>query len=278
MTALRNGPIIVIKDTKGEKRVMNRRYRKTVIAGNWKMNMTATETKKFAEDLKKIMPRAKWCDTLICVPACNISTAMKAFKDLRISVGAENVYFEEKGAYTGEVSADMLKDLGVKYVIIGHSERRQYFGETDLIVNKKVLAALEAGLHPIICVGETLEQRELGITMELIALQVKSALAGVPAEKLRKCVIAYEPVWAIGTGKTATAEQAAEVCTFIRTTVRHLYGARIARSITIQYGGSMKPANAAELLGQPDIDGGLIGGAALNAADFVEIINAANQD
>ena len=257
---------------------MNRRYRKTVIAGNWKMNMTATETKKFAEEMKKIMPRAKWCETLICVPACNISTAAKAFKDLRISVGAENVYFEEKGAYTGEVSAEMLKDLGVKYVIIGHSERRQYFGETDFTVNKKALAALEAGLHPIICVGETLEQRELGITMELIALQVKSALAGVPAEKLRKCVIAYEPVWAIGTGKTATAEQAAEVCTFIRTTVRHLYGARIARSITIQYGGSMKPSNAAELLGQSDIDGGLIGGASLKPSEFVEIINAANQD
>ena len=251
---------------------MNRRYRKTIIAGNWKMNKTASETKKFAEELKALLPKAKWCDVVVCVPAVNISTAIKAFKDAR------NVFFEKSGAYTGEVSADMLKDLGVKYVIIGHSERRQYFGETDLIVNKKVLAALEAGLHPIICVGETLEQRELGITMELIALQVKSALAGVPAEKLRKCVIAYEPVWAIGTGKTATAAQAAEVCTFIRTTVRHLYGARIARSITIQYGGSMKPANAAELLGQPDIDGGLIGGAALNAADFVEIINAANQD
>ena len=257
---------------------MNRKYRKTVIAGNWKMNMTATETKKFAEDMKKIMPRVKWCETLICVPACNISTAIKAFKDLRISVGAENVYFEEKGAYTGEISADMLKDLGVKYVIIGHSERRQYFGETDLIVNKKVLAALEAGLHPIICVGETLEQRELGITMELIALQVKSALAGVPAEKLRKCVIAYEPVWAIGTGKTATAQPAAEDRTFIRSTIRHLYGARIARSVTVQYGGSMKPANAAELLAQPDIDGGLIGGAALDAGQFVDIINAANQD
>ena len=212
------------------------------------------------------------CDTV------NISAAIKAFKDLRVTVGAENVFYEKSGAYTGEVSADMLKDLGVKYVIIGHSERRQMFGETDFSVNKKVIAALEAGLSPIICVGETLDQRELGVTMELIALQLKSALAGVPAEKVRKCVIAYEPVWAIGTGKTATAQQAAEVCTFIRSTIRHLYGARIARSVTIQYGGSMKPSNAAELLAQPDIDGGLIGGAALDAGQFVEIINAANQE
>ena len=257
---------------------MNRRYRKTIIAGNWKMNNTATDTKKFAEELRSLMPKAKWCDVVVCVPSCNISTAIKAFKDMRVSIGAENVFYEPAGAYTGEVSAAMLKDLGVKYVIIGHSERRQYFGETDFTVNKKVQAALEVGLHPIICVGETLEQRELGITMELIALQIKSALAGVGADKLRRCVIAYEPVWAIGTGKTATAEQAAEVCTFIRATIRHLYGARIARSVTIQYGGSMKPSNAAELLSQPDIDGGLIGGAALKAKDFVEIINAANQD
>ena len=256
---------------------MNRRYRKTIIAGNWKMNKTASETKKFAEELKALLPKAKWCDIVVCVPSVDIAAAIKGFKDARVSVGAQNVFYEKNGAYTGEVSADMLKDLGVKYVIIGHSERRQYFGETDLTVNRKVLSALEAGLHPIICVGETLEQRELGITMELIALQVKSALAGVPAEKLRKCVIAYEPVWAIGTGKTATAEQAAEVCTFIRTTVRHLYGARIARSVTVQYGGSMKPANAAELLAQPDIDGGLIGGASLNPEDFIAIINAANQ-
>ena len=257
---------------------MNSRYRKTIIAGNWKMNKTASETKKFAEELKRLLPRTKWCDVVVCVPAVNIPAAIKAFKDLRVSVGAENVFYEKSGAYTGEVSADMLKDLGVKYVIIGHSESRQYFGETDFTVNKKVAAALEAGLHPIICVGETLEQRELGITMELIALQLKSALAGVPAEKVRKCVIAYEPVWAIGTGKTATAQQAAEVCTFIRTTIRHLYGARIARSVTVQYGGSMKPSNAAELLAQPDIDGGLIGGAALDPAQFVDIINAANQD
>ena len=257
---------------------MNRRYRKTIIAGNWKMNKTASETKQFAEELKAIMPKAKWCDVLVCVPSVNIPDAMRAFKDMRVSVGAENLFYEKSGAYTGEISAEMLKDLGVKYVIIGHSERRQYFGETDITVNKKVHAALEAGLHPIICVGESLEQRELGVTMELISLQVKSALAGVSAEKLRKCVIAYEPVWAIGTGKTATPEQAGEVCTFIRATIRHMYGARIARSITIQYGGSMNPGNAATLLAQPDIDGGLIGGAALKPDQFVEIINSANQE
>ena len=257
---------------------MNRKYRKTIIAGNWKMNMTASETKKFAEELKKIMPRAKWCETVLCVPSCNISAANKAFKDLRISVGAENVYYEPKGAYTGEVSADMLKDLGVKYVIVGHSERREYFCETDAIVNKKVHAVLDAGMNPIICVGESLAQRETGITEEWITLQVKSALYGVPAEKLRRCVIAYEPIWAIGTGKTATAAQAGEVCSAIRATIRALYGARVARSVTIQYGGSMNPKNAAELLAQPDIDGGLIGGASLKPDQFVEIINAANQD
>ena len=257
---------------------MNRRYRKTIIAGNWKMNKTASETKQFADELKTILPRAKWCGVLVCVTSVNIPAALRAFKDMRVTVGAENVFYEKNGAYTGEVSADMLKDLGVKYVIIGHSERRQYFGETDITVNKKVHAALEAGLHPIVCVGESLEQRELGVTMDLISLQVKSALAGVSAEKLRKCVIAYEPVWAIGTGRTATPEQAGEVCTFIRATIRHMYGARIARSITIQYGGSMNPGNAAELLAQPDIDGGLIGGAALKPDQFVAIINAANQE
>ena len=250
---------------------MNRRYRKTIIAGNWKMNMTASDTKKFADDIKAIMPRAKWCDTLICVPACNISTAMKAFKDLRISVGAENVYFEEKGAYTGEVSADMLKDLGVKYVIVGHSERRQYFCETDQTVNKKVHAVLNAGMNPIICVGESLEQRETGITNEWIALQVKSALNGVPAEKLRRCIIAYEPIWAIGTGKTATADQAEEVCAAIRKVVGELYGEDAATALTVQYGGSMNAKNCEELLSKKDVDGGLIGGAALKAEDFLGI-------
>ena len=257
---------------------MNRRYRKTIIAGNWKMNKTLSETKSFMEELKPLLGKPRWCEVVLCVPYVNIPAAVRLVKDCRVSIGAENCHFESHGAYTGEVSAEMLKDLGVKYVIIGHSERRQYFGETDITVNKKVHAALEAGLHPIICVGESLEQRDMGVTLELIALQVKSALAGVAAEKVRKCVIAYEPIWAIGTGRTATAEQAAEVCTAIRATIRNLYGARVARSITIQYGGSMNPKNAAELLAQPDVDGGLIGGAALKPDQFVEIINAANQE
>ena len=257
---------------------MNRRYRKTLIAGNWKMNMTATETREFAEELKDKLPKAKWCDVLICAPFINITTAQKAFKDCRVQVGAENVSEHAKGAYTGEVSADMLKDQGVKYVVIGHSERRQYWNDDDIIVNKKAKACVEAGLSPIICVGESLEQRELGITKELIDLQVKTALAGIPAEKMRHVVIAYEPLWAIGTGRTATPEQANEVNCEIRTVIRKLYGARVARSVTILYGGSMNDKNAFELLAQPDIDGGLIGGASLVPDKFVTIINAANQE
>ena len=256
---------------------MNRRYRKTIIAGNWKMNKTPSETKAFAEQFKAILPKTKWCDIVVCAPTVDLSAAVRAFKDSRIAVGAENVYFEKSGAYTGEISADMLADLGVRYVIVGHSERRALFGETDEIVNKKVLAALEAGLNPIICVGESLAQREMGVTMELIALQVKSALAGVSAEQMRRCVIAYEPIWAIGTGKTATPEQAEEVCESIRTVIRKLYGAKIARAISILYGGSMNEKNAYDLLAQPDIDGGLIGGASLVPEKFVKIIEAANQ-
>ena len=225
---------------------MNRRYRKTIIAGNWKMNKTLSETRAFAEELKPLLGKPKWCEVVLCVPYVTIPAAVRMFKECRIAIGAENCHYEANGAYTGEVSAEMLKELGVKYVIIGHSERRQYYNETDFSVNKKVHAALEAGLYPIVCVGESLEQRELGVTTDLIAYQVKAALAGVPAEKMRHMVIAYEPLWAIGTGRTATAEQAGEVCEFIRA--------------------------------QPDVDGGLIGGASLKAPDFVQIIHAANQD
>lgn len=255
---------------------MNRRYRKTIIAGNWKMNKTPSETKAFAEQFKAILPKTKWCDIVVCAPTVDLSAAVRAFKDSRIAVGAENVYFEKSGAYTGEISADMLADLGVRYVIVGHSERRALFGETDEIVNKKVLAALEAGLNPIICVGESLAQREMGVTMELIALQVKSALAGVSAEQMRRCVIAYEPIWAIGTGKTATAEQAEEVCAQIRKVIGEVYGEAVAEATTVQYGGSMNAKNCEELLSKKDVDGGLIGGASLKAPDFAVIVNAAS--
>lgn len=247
---------------------MNRRYRKTIIAGNWKMNKTPSETKAFAEQFKAILPKTKWCDIVVCAPTVDLSAAVRAFKDSRIAVGAENVYFEKSGAYTGEISADMLADLGVRYVIVGHSERRALFGETDEIVNKKVLAALEAGLNPIICVGESLAQREMGVTMELIALQVKSALAGVSAEQMRRCVIAYEPIWAIGTGETASAQDAQEVCGAIRAALAEDFGAETAESTRILYGGSAKPGNIKELMAQPDVDGGLVGGASLKADSF----------
>ena len=257
---------------------MNRKYRKTVIAGNWKMNKLPSEARPFVDDLRSKMPKTKTCDTVLCVPYPIIPAMARAIKDSRIVFGAQDVSVHDKGAYTGEVNAAMLADLGCRYCIVGHSERRAYHGETDSDVNTKVVKLLEQNITPIICVGESLEQREKELTLEFIEYQVKAALAGLEPKQVKRCVIAYEPIWAIGTGKTATAEQAAEVCTSIRTTVRHLYGARIARSITIQYGGSMKPGNAAELLAQPDIDGGLIGGASLKPADFVEIINAANQD
>ena len=256
---------------------MNRRYRKTIIAGNWKMNKTATEAKKFADDFKALLPKTKWCDVVVCVPSVDISAAVRAFKDSRVAVGAQNLFYEDHGAYTGEVSAAMLCDLGVKYVIVGHSERRAMFGETDAIVNKKVHAALNAGLNPIICVGESLDQREMGVTMELIALQVKSALAGVAAENIRRCVIAYEPIWAIGTGKTATADQAEEVCAQIRKVIGEVYGEAVAEATTVQYGGSMNAKNCEELLSKKDVDGGLIGGASLKAPDFAVIVNAATK-
>lgn len=256
---------------------MNRRYRRTIIAANLKMNKTATETKALCEEMKALLPKNKWCDVVVCAPFVNIATAMRVFRDTRISVGAQNVHYEESGAYTGEVSAAMLADVGVKYAIIGHSERRRMFGESDIVVNKKLNAVLKTGMNAIVCVGETQAQREMGVTMDVIATQVKSALHNVSAQQLKNVVIAYEPVWAIGTGLAATAQEANEVCAHIRSVVRGLYGARAARAMTIQYGGSMNGKNAAELLAQPDIDGGLIGGASLVAEDFMKIIDAANQ-
>ena len=256
---------------------MNRKYRKTVIAGNWKMNKTPTETKAFMTEFKTIMPRGRWCDVALCVPAVCIPAAVRTMRETRIGIGAENCNANASGAYTGEIAANMLLDAGCKYVILGHSERRA-MGETNADVNAKVLAALDNGLIPIMCVGESLEQREAGITEEWITMQIKTGLASIGEDKIRKMIIAYEPIWAIGTGKTATGEQAAEVCTYIRSLIRAQYGARIARSVTIQYGGSMKGSNAHELLSHEDIDGGLIGGASLDPKALMEIVHAANQE
>ena len=255
---------------------MNRKYRKTVIAGNWKMNKTPSETKAFMTAFKAILPKGRWCDIALCVPAVDILTAVRAMRETRVAIGAENCNANPSGAYTGEISTSMLVDAGCKYVIIGHSERRA-MGETDTEVNAKVLAALNSGLVPIVCVGESLQQRDLGVTKEWISLQVKSALAGVSEDVVRKLVIAYEPIWAIGTGRTATPEQAEDVCEHIRTVVRKLFGAKNARAVSILYGGSMNDKNAYELLAQPDIDGGLIGGASLDPEKFLKIIEAANQ-
>lgn len=256
---------------------MNRKYRKTIIAGNWKMNLLPSDIKTYSDNLRQLSGKVRHCEIVVCTPFVMLPQAVKAFKDCRIAVGAQDVSDKESGAFTGEVSANQLRDLGVKYVIIGHSERRAYFGETDALVSAKVNAALNVGLYPIICVGETLAQREQGITEELVSMQVKLALNGIPAEKIRHIIIAYEPVWAIGTGKTATVEEANSICTTIRSVIRGLYGARISRAVTIQYGGSVNPKNAYELFSAPDIDGGLVGGASLNPSDFAAIIDAANQ-
>ena len=257
---------------------MNRKYRKTVIAGNWKMNMLASEIKPFMEQLKENLPKTRACDVVLCTPAPLLPAMIKAGKDCKVAAGGQDVSKYEKGAYTGEVSAAQLADIGAKYCIVGHSERRQYHGEDVMLINAKVKALLEKGIIPIICVGESLEQREMDLTMEYVAYQVKAALSGVDASQLRRCIIAYEPIWAIGTGKTATAEQAEEVCQGIRAVVRGIYGARPARAVSILYGGSMNAKNAFELLAQPDIDGGLIGGASLKPVDFSEIVKATDQD
>ena len=246
--------------------------RKKIIAGNWKMNMTPSEAVKLVETLKPLVVNDE-VDVVFCVPAIDIIPVVEAAKGTNIQVGAENMYFEESGAYTGEISAAMLVDAGVKYVIIGHSERRDYFKEDDVLLNKKVKKAFEAGITPILCCGESLEQRELGVTMDWIRLQIKSDLAGVTADQVKSMVIAYEPIWAIGTGKTATSDQAQEVCKGIRDLIAEIYDTDTAEAVRIQYGGSMNAGNAAELLAKPDIDGGLIGGASLKA-DFGQVVNA----
>ena len=244
---------------------------KKIIAGIWKMNKTPSEAVKLVEELKPLVANNE-VDVVYCVPAVDIVPVVEAVKGSNVEVGAENMYFEESGAYTGEVSAAMLVDAGVKYVIIGHSERRDYFKEDDVLLNKKVKKAIEAGLTPILCCGESLEQREMGVTMDWIRLQIKSDLDGVAADDVKKLVIAYEPIWAIGTGKTATSDQAQEVCKGIRDCIAEIYDEATAEAVRIQYGGSMNAGNAAELLAKPDIDGGLVGGASLKP-DFGQIVN-----
>mgnify|MGYP003592050978 CR=1 FL=1 len=255
---------------------MNKALRKAVIAGNWKMNETPAQAKTLINDLTPLVKDAG-CEVVICVPFVDLQTALEQTKGTNIHVGAENCHWAEKGAFTGEIAAPMLKEMGVEYVVIGHSERRTYFGETDQTVHDRTRAALDNGLKVILCVGERLEQREQNITFEVVSTQVKIALAGVTEAELKNIIIAYEPVWAIGTGKTATDEQANEVNKFIRDLIAQLYSRSAADAFTVQYGGSMNAANAAGLVAQPDIDGGLIGGASLKAPDFAKIVEAASK-
>lgn len=246
--------------------------RTPIIAGNWKMNKTPEETIALINGLKPLVADAK-AEVVVCPPFVCLPAAVEAVKGSNIQVGAQNVHFKASGAYTAEISVEMLQALQISYVIVGHSERRQYFGETDKVVNLRALAALEGGITPIICVGELLEEREVGITHAVVEMQTRLVMANMTKEQAAKCVIAYEPVWAIGTGKTATSQDAQEVIGFIRSIVADMYGKDTADKVRIQYGGSMKPANAAELMAMPDIDGGLIGGASLNAEDFAKVVN-----
>ena len=245
--------------------------RRMIIAGNWKMNMTPKQAVDLIQRLKPLV-KSENADVVFCVPAIDIIPAVQAAEGSNIAIGAENMYFEEKGAFTGEIAPDMLTEAGVKYVIIGHSERRQYFAETNETVNKKVLKAFEHGLTPIICCGETLEQREQGITLDFIRQQIKIAFQGVSADQAKTAVIAYEPIWAIGTGKTATSDQAEEVCAAIRECIREIYGEATGEAIRIQYGGSVNAKTAADLFAKPNIDGGLVGGASLKE-EFGQIVN-----
>lgn len=252
---------------------MNKSLRKTIIAGNWKMNNNQEKAKILINEIKPLVANAN-SEVVVCVPYTDLETVLNECKGTNIKVGAQNCHFEKSGAYTGEISAEWLKDMGVEYVIIGHSERRQYFAETDATVNKRTKSAIEAGLNVLLCVGEMLEDRESGITDELVTIQTKKALLGISKSDLSKITIAYEPVWAIGTGKTATSEQANEVCGLIRNVIEKLYDKQSAESMSILYGGSMNPSNADELLAKSDVDGGLIGGASLKAQDFASIVDA----
>jgi len=245
--------------------------RRKIIAGNWKMNKTPSETVTLINELKPLVANEE-VDVVFCVPAISLTTAIKTAKGSNIKIGAENMHFEESGAYTGEIAPNMLTDIGVEYVIIGHSERREYFAETDETVNKKVLKAFEHGITPIICCGESLTQREQGVTIDFIRQQIKIAFLNVTSEQAKKAVIAYEPIWAIGTGKVATTEQAQEVCAAIRKCIEEIYDTDTAEAIRIQYGGSVSAASAPELFAQADIDGGLVGGASLKP-DFGKIVN-----
>lgn len=253
---------------------MNKAVRKAVIAGNWKMNKTPAEAKELITAIAPLVKDAG-CDVVACVPYVDIATAIEAAKGTNIKIGAENCHWAVSGAFTGEISAEMLKACGVEYVITGHSERRTYFGDTDVTVQKRTRAALDAGLTVIVCVGEYLEQREQGITDELVAMQTKIALGGVTEEELKRIIIAYEPVWAIGTGKTATADDAQEVCGAIRATLVEIFGEEIASGIRVLYGGSAKPENIAGFLEKEDVDGALVGGASLKADSFAAMVKAA---
>ncbi len=255
---------------------MDKTKRQAIIAGNWKMNKTPAEAKELLNAVAPLVKDAD-CEVIACVPFVDLQTALEVTEGTNIKIGAENCHWAESGAFTGEISAKMLSSMGVEYVVLGHSERRQYFGETDETVNKRTKAALAEGLKPIVCVGELLWERECDITEEVIARQIKLDLFDVSAEDVKKTVIAYEPVWAIGTGKTATAEQAEEVCAFIRATLAKLYDAETAEAVTIQYGGSMNEGNADELLSKVNVDGGLIGGASLVAEKFAAIVEAASK-
>lgn len=246
--------------------------RKPIAAGNWKMFKTAKEASKMISELKELVKGVSDREVVICPTYTALESAVSAAKGSNVKIGAQNVYWEEKGAFTGEIAPGMIKDLGCEYVIIGHSERRQYFGETDATVNKRIFAALKAGLKPIICVGETLEERESEKTFSVIETQIKGGLKGLSAEQMKDCVIAYEPVWAIGTGKTASKEQAQEVHAFIRKLLSDLLGKDTADATRILYGGSVKPDNMKDLMSQPDIDGGLVGGASLEAESFAKIV------